>query len=88
MTSRTLAAELSSHIGKEVHIRGWLNNFRPLGKINFLILRDRSGFAQVVIENKEDYQQIADPATWLHSFDPWQSDRLFPGRTRCRSNPS
>jgi len=60
MSSRILASELSSHVGQEVHLKGWLNNFRSLGKINFLILRDRSGLIQAVIENKEDFKRIAD----------------------------
>ncbi len=60
MISRILAKELSSHVGNEVILRGWLNNFRPLGKINFLILRDRTGFAQIVIENKEDFKRLSD----------------------------
>jgi nondiscriminating aspartyl-tRNA synthetase len=56
---RVLAQELSQHIGKEVLLKGWLNNFRPLGKLNFLILRDRSGFAQVVIEDKEEFKKLS-----------------------------
>lgn len=59
MTNRILASELSSHIGKKVHLKGWLNNFRPLGKLNFLILRDRTGFAQVVIEDKEEFKRLS-----------------------------
>ena len=60
MKARILAKDLSQHIGEEVLIKGWLNNFRPLGKINFLILRDRSGLIQVVIENKEEFKKISD----------------------------
>lgn len=56
---RVLAADLPAHAGEAVELRGWLNNVRPLGKLNFLILRDRSGFVQVVIEAKEEYQKIA-----------------------------
>lgn len=60
MTTRILARELIQHVDKEVLIKGWLNNFRPLGKINFLILRDRSGLIQVVIENKEEFKKLSD----------------------------
>jgi nondiscriminating aspartyl-tRNA synthetase len=56
---RTLASELVQHIGQTVELRGWLNNVRPLGKLNFLILRDRSGLAQVVLEDKAEYGKIA-----------------------------
>lgn len=56
---RILANELSKHINEKVEVRGWLNNIRPFGKINFLILRDRTGFIQVLIEDKEQYQKIS-----------------------------
>jgi nondiscriminating aspartyl-tRNA synthetase len=57
--TRVLASDLGEHAGKTVKMRGWLNNVRPLGKLNFLILRDRSGFAQVVIEDKQEFQKIS-----------------------------
>jgi nondiscriminating aspartyl-tRNA synthetase len=56
---RILAADLPSHLNQRIKLRGWLNNIRPFGKLNFLILRDRSGFTQIVIESKEEYQKIA-----------------------------
>lgn len=57
--TRVLSSELSHFIDQPVELRGWLNNVRPFGKLNFLILRDRAGFVQVVIENKEEYRKIA-----------------------------
>lgn len=57
---RILARELSNCIGQKVFLRGWLNNLRPLGKLTFLLLRDRSGLAQIVIENKEELKKVAD----------------------------
>ncbi len=59
INTRTLARDLISQMGKTVTLRGWLNNLRSIGKLNFLILRDRSGLAQVVIESKEEYQKLA-----------------------------
>ncbi len=56
---RTLAKDLQFTIGTTVRIQGWYNNVRAMGKINFLILRDRSGFIQVVIEDKAEYAKIA-----------------------------
>lgn len=56
---RVLANELLHHVGQTVTIRGWLNNIRPFGKINFLILRDRSGFSQVVLQDKKEYDKVA-----------------------------
>lgn len=59
MNHRVLASELSQHLNQHVTVRGWLNNLRSFGKLNFLILRDRTGFSQVVIENKEEFRKVA-----------------------------
>ncbi|MBS0625859.1 MAG: aspartate--tRNA(Asn) ligase [Verrucomicrobia bacterium] len=55
---RILARELPHHIGQKVEVQGWLNNTRSFGKLTFLILRDRSGFLQIVIESKEELQKV------------------------------
>lgn len=49
---RTLAKDAPQHVGAKIVIRGWINTTRALGKLLFLILRDRSGFIQVVVEDK------------------------------------
>src|ERR1700757_1367800 len=52
--SRTLAAELPSAVpGGTVLIEGWVHRRRALGAVTFLILRDRSGLAQVVVRDPE-----------------------------------
>lgn len=56
---RVLTSELSSHLNQTVQLRGWLNNVRAMGKLNFLILRDRMGFAQIVVENRDEYKKLA-----------------------------
>jgi nondiscriminating aspartyl-tRNA synthetase len=57
---RILGRELASQIGKTALLRGSLFTIRALGKITFLILRDRSGLIQVVIQEKEQVSKIAD----------------------------
>ena len=37
------------HVGEEVRVQGWLHNKRSSGKLQFLIVRDGSGFAQAVV---------------------------------------
>ena len=49
---RTLVAELPSLAGSEVMISGWVHRVRELGQVSFVLLRDRSGVAQVVLEGK------------------------------------
>jgi asparaginyl-tRNA synthetase len=41
--------EFGAHVGEEVMIRGWLHNRRSSGKLQFLTMRDGSGFTQVVL---------------------------------------
>ncbi|MDN3505040.1 MAG: aspartate--tRNA(Asn) ligase [Rhabdochlamydiaceae bacterium] len=56
--SRTISCNLNKHIDQTVTISGWINNVRAMGKLNFLIIRDRSGFIQVVVESKEEFQKV------------------------------
>lgn len=47
---RILASDLHLHQGQRVRIEGWIHAIRKFGAVNFLVLRDRSGMAQVVLE--------------------------------------
>lgn len=40
---------IGEHAGQDVQIKGWLHNRRSSGKIHFLVLRDGTGFLQVVM---------------------------------------
>jgi nondiscriminating aspartyl-tRNA synthetase len=51
---RTLASEVPSRVGHAVEISGWVHRIRDLGKVSFLILRDRSGLVQAVFDAKPD----------------------------------
>src|SRR6185436_15150229 len=42
-------ADFGRHEGQEVKVQGWLHNKRSSGKLQFLIVRDGSGFAQAVL---------------------------------------
>jgi asparaginyl-tRNA synthetase len=42
-------ADFGRHVGQEVRVQGWLHHKRSSGKIQFLIVRDGSGFAQAVV---------------------------------------
>ena len=50
---RTLTCELQNKIGQTIKLQGWLHRVRNLGKIAFVILRDRSGLVQCVANTKE-----------------------------------
>jgi asparaginyl-tRNA synthetase len=40
---------IGAHVGETVTIKGWLHNRRSSGKIHFLVIRDGTGFLQVVM---------------------------------------
>jgi nondiscriminating aspartyl-tRNA synthetase len=50
---RTMINSLNSKIGESVRLCGWVHKIRKLGKIAFIILRDRTGLIQCVIDTKE-----------------------------------
>lgn len=50
--------DLSAHVGETVTIRGWLHKKRLLGGLNFLTVRDRSGLAQNLIEDKNEIEKL------------------------------
>ncbi|MBA2461514.1 MAG: aspartate--tRNA(Asn) ligase [Actinobacteria bacterium] len=48
---RILTRELSSHVGERVRLAGWIHQLRQLSRVTFVILRDASGLAQIVVED-------------------------------------
>jgi asparaginyl-tRNA synthetase len=42
-------ADLPSHVGQTVTVRGWVTHFRSSGKIAFPVIRDGSGIVQCVV---------------------------------------
>ncbi|NGX45492.1 MAG: Aspartate--tRNA(Asp/Asn) ligase, partial [Chlamydiae bacterium] len=56
---RILSKELKDHPDQKVRLKGWVNTMRSMGKISFLIVRDRAGCFQVVIEDKAEAKALA-----------------------------
>ncbi|MGI8824701.1 MAG: aspartate--tRNA(Asn) ligase [Chloroflexota bacterium] len=50
---RTLNRDLPAKKGERVRLEGWVHAVRRFGTVNFLILRDRSGMAQVILEPEQ-----------------------------------
>jgi asparaginyl-tRNA synthetase len=51
--TQTYINKIGEHVGKTVTIKGWLHNRRSSGKIHFLVIRDGTGFLQVVMGKKD-----------------------------------
>src|SRR5438128_1317152 len=47
--TQTYINEIGKHVGQEVTLRGWVHNKRSSGKIQFLIVRDGTGYIQSVV---------------------------------------
>ncbi len=55
MIERILTTELADHQGEEIHLAGWVHRIRELGAVSFVLLRDRSGIAQLVYDGAVDF---------------------------------
>jgi nondiscriminating aspartyl-tRNA synthetase len=55
---RIYTNEIAAHIGQRVRLAGWLHALRCLGGINFLVLRDGRGTAQIVVHAPEAMNQL------------------------------
>ena len=47
---RVLSSELPAHVGELVKLAGWLHHQRQMRSFIFVVMRDRAGLAQVVVE--------------------------------------
>ncbi len=56
--SRILSSQLSQHIGQRVTLSGWLHRWRPMGGFGFVVLRDRDGLTQAVVDSPEQLDGI------------------------------
>jgi len=62
-------SELKKFVGKKVMIAGWVHDIRLLGKINFLLLRDKDGIVQVTASKDKVPEKILDLFKKLHQED-------------------
>jgi len=57
--------DIAQHVGEQVTLQGWLYNSTDKGKLQFLQVRDGTGFAQCVVFQKDVSPQVFDAAQSL-----------------------
>jgi aspartyl-tRNA synthetase len=55
---RTLVADLKEHIGQTVQLRGWVAAVRDQKRVQFVILRDETGMAQLTLGKDEPPSEL------------------------------
>lgn len=55
---RILSSHLHENLNTPVFVSGWLHKKRLLGKLVFLILRDRHGLIQIVVDNQTEITKV------------------------------
>jgi aspartyl-tRNA synthetase len=63
--SRTLVAELAQHVGERVTVRGWVQALRDQKRMQFVIVRDETGLAQVVLAKDEPPSELNESVSGL-----------------------
>jgi nondiscriminating aspartyl-tRNA synthetase len=56
--SRVLNRDVAKNVGQQVELQGWLHKKRMLGGLNFIVLRDRSGVVQMVVDKPEEVEKL------------------------------
>ena len=62
---RTLVADLREHIGQTVRLRGWVGAVRDQKRVQFVILRDETGTAQLTLGKEEQPSELNETISML-----------------------
>ncbi|HTB50169.1 MAG TPA: aspartate--tRNA(Asn) ligase [Solirubrobacteraceae bacterium] len=63
--ARTRIADLKSHLQETVELRGWVQAVRDQKRVQFLVLRDESGLAQLVLGKQDPPSELNDAISAL-----------------------
>ncbi len=64
---RTLIAELGEHVDERVEVRGWVQAVRDQKRVQFVIVRDRSGLTQAVLPKSDEPSELNELISTLTS---------------------
>ncbi len=63
--TRTLTAQLHDKVGERVTVRGWAHAIRDQKRMQFVIVRDETGLAQVVVPKEEPPSELNEAVSAL-----------------------
>ncbi len=55
---RILSKEVAAQADKQVEVEGWLHKKRKLGGLNFIVLRDRGGVVQILVQSDAEMEKL------------------------------
>ncbi|MGH2911678.1 MAG: aspartate--tRNA(Asn) ligase [Solirubrobacteraceae bacterium] len=56
--ARTAVADLKSHLDETVELRGWVNAVRDQKRMQFVVVRDETGLAQLIIDKDDPPSEL------------------------------
>jgi nondiscriminating aspartyl-tRNA synthetase len=65
VTTRTLIADLHERVGQQVTVRGWVQAIRDQKRMQFVIVRDETGLAQVIVGKEEEPNELNEAVSAL-----------------------
>ena len=65
MTETIRIQDISQHVGQKVNLQGWLYNRTDKGKLQFLQVRDGTGYVQCVVFRDEVSEEVFETASQL-----------------------
>ena len=63
--ARTSIADLKSHLGETVELRGWVHAIRDQKRMQFVVLRDETGLAQLILGKEEQPSELNETISTL-----------------------
>ena len=72
---RVLAKDVAARAGEMVEVSGWVHRIRGMGKLSFVVLRDRSGMVQLVFQDEVDFGQ----ESVIRASGPARANERAPG---------
>jgi aspartyl-tRNA synthetase len=63
--ARAAVADLKSHLDETVQLRGWVHAIRDQKRMQFVVLRDETGFVQLILDKQEPPSELNETVSAL-----------------------